>query len=136
MGRIDSKGLHKTEEKIRAMVVEAPQPTNLTELRSVLGMVNNYHPFLPNLAPLHSLPHTLESLPEVKELVTSETVLTHFDPERPMILACDASAYSLGAVLSQIAQEGTEKPVAFASRTQTKAERRGYAQIDKEAFAH
>ena len=86
--------------------MEAPQPTNLTELCSVLGMVHHYHQFLPNLAatlaPLHALPHTLESFPEVKELVTSETVLTHFDPERPMILACDASAYSLGAVLSQI----------------------------------
>ena len=47
--RIDSKGLHKTQEKIRA-IVEAPKPTNLTELHSFLGMVNYYHRFLPNLA--------------------------------------------------------------------------------------
>lgn len=71
---------------------------------------------------------------QVKELVDSETVLTHFNPARPMILACDTSAYSLGAVLSQTTQDGVERPVAFASRTLTKAEK-GYAQIDKEGLA-
>ena len=70
---------------------------------------------------------------QFKELVSSENVLTHFNPERPMIWASDTSAYGEEAVLSQITQEGTEQPVTFVSRTLTKAER-GYAQMDKEAL--
>ena len=52
-------------------------------------------------------------------MMASETVLTHFNPELPMTVACDASAYGLGAVLSHEVQDGTEN----------------YAQIDKEALA-
>ena len=54
----DGAGLHKTPDKIQA-VVEASQPDNLTQLRAFLGMVNCYHRFLPNLshkiASLHHL---------------------------------------------------------------------------------
>ena len=47
--KIDSNGLHKTQEKIEA-IVNAPKPENLTQLRAFLGMVNYYAKFLPNLA--------------------------------------------------------------------------------------
>ena len=46
---IDSEGLHKTTDKIAA-VVNAPRPQNVTEVRSFLGLVNYYHKFLANLA--------------------------------------------------------------------------------------
>jgi hypothetical protein len=52
----------------------------------------------------------------VKELVTSEQVLTHYDPEKPIKLAFEASTYGIGAVISHII-EGHEKPIAFASPT-------------------
>ena len=55
---IDEKGLHPVEEKVDA-VRKAPVPSNISELRSFLGMVQYYHSFLPNLAttlaPLHKL---------------------------------------------------------------------------------
>ena len=38
---IRAKGLHTAESKVKA-VVDAPEPRNLTELRSFLGMVNYY----------------------------------------------------------------------------------------------
>ena len=70
----------------------------------------------------------------IKELLQSGRVLTHFDDKLPLILACDASPYGLGAVLSHRFPNGEEKPVGFASRTLTKAER-NYSHLDKEALA-
>ena len=55
---INKYGLHKTQEKIEA-VVNAPRPENVSQLRSFLGLVNYYNCFLPNassvLHPLHQL---------------------------------------------------------------------------------
>ncbi len=55
---IDEHGLHPTEKKIQA-IKEAPTPTNITELRAFLGIINYYGKFLPNLSsqlvPLHEL---------------------------------------------------------------------------------
>ena len=59
---------------------------------------------------------------------------SHYDPDLPVRVACDASPYILGAVLSHVMSDGSEKPVAFALRTVNRAER-NYSQIDKEALA-
>jgi hypothetical protein len=46
---IDCNGLHKTQDKIEA-VVQAPRPQNITEVRSFTGLINYYRRFLPNLS--------------------------------------------------------------------------------------
>ena len=46
---ISSEGLHTEEAKVKA-IVEAPEPRNVGELRSFLGVVNYYGKFLPDLA--------------------------------------------------------------------------------------
>ena len=144
---IDRHGLHKSPEKVEA-VLKAPRPRNAAEVRSFLGLVNYYNRFFPNLSTVvHPLNQLLESnhqwkwteqcetaFHNVKEMITSEQVLTHYDPRLPLRLACDASPVGIGAVLSHVMNDGTERPIAFASRTLTKTEQ-GYAQIDKEALA-
>ena len=110
--------------------------------------MNYYHKFLPNLATtLNPLKQLLEqgkqwkwtteceeAFIKVKELIASDMVLTHYDPGRPLRLACDASPVGIGAVLSHIMDDGSERPIAFALRTLSKTEK-NYFQIDKEALA-
>ena len=46
---IDASGLHPMPDKIKA-VEDTPTPTNVTELKSYLGLLTYYGEFLPNLA--------------------------------------------------------------------------------------
>lgn len=70
---------------------------------------------------------------QAKAALTDSGVLTHFNPSLPIQLACDASPYGVGAVLSHIIPSGEDKPVAFASRTLSHAEIK-YPQTEKEAL--
>ena len=47
--KISAKGLQPTNQKVRA-ITEAPRPTNVSQLKSFLGMLNYYGKFLPNLS--------------------------------------------------------------------------------------
>ena len=57
-----------------------------------------------------------------------------YDEKRKLILACDASPYGVGAVISHVMNDGEGYPIAFASRTLIKSER-NYSQIEEEALA-
>ena len=69
-----------------------------------------------------------------KKALTSDKLLVHYDSKKPLVLDCDASPYGLGAVISHIFPDGTERPVAYASRSMTPAEK-NYSQIDREGLA-
>ena len=70
----------------------------------------------------------------VKSGLSSDMLLVHFDPDKKMVLTCDASPYGLRAVLSHVMNDGTERPICFVSRTLSQAER-NYAHIEKEGLA-
>ncbi|XP_037931378.1 uncharacterized protein K02A2.6-like [Teleopsis dalmanni] len=63
----------------------------------------------------------------------SNMVLIPFDPTLPIIVATDASPTGIAGVLSHNIN-GSERPIAFASRSVTKSES-NYSQIDREALA-
>ena len=144
---IDQDGIHPVNDKVEA-IKTAPPHEDITQLRAFLGLVNYYQKFLPNLSevlhPLHQLlrkdvkwswtAERQKAFDKVKSMITVDSVLVPYSPDLPLILDCDASAYGVGAVLSHHLPDGSERPIAFASRTLTKSER-NYAQIDKEALS-
>ena len=57
-----------------------------------------------------------------KQQLLHNSVVVHYDTQKPVRLACDASSYGFGAVISHIMEDGEEKPIAFASHTLSDAE--------------
>ena len=143
--KITAEGIQPLEEKVEA-IQQAPAPTNVSELKSYLGMVNYYQRYLPNLstvlAPLHLLlqkdkkwtwgQSQEHAFKKSKEMLVSTQLLVHYDSETELILASDASPHGVGSVLSHRMEDGTERPIAYASRTLSPAEKT-YSQLEKEA---
>ena len=91
---VDHHKRHNTQEEVNA-VINAPRPENIRQVRSFSGLVNCYHKFLPSLATtLNPLNRLLEqgkpwrwtaecevAFVSIRKLVTSDMVLTHYEPE-------------------------------------------------------
>ena len=120
--RMNIEDLQPTTEK-GDVIVNAPVPRNVSELKSYLGLINYYAKFLPQLcttlAPLHYL---------------RRKYLSIFDVKKDLIFSCDATPYGVGAVLAHRIPDGSEGPVAYASRS-LNPEERNYSHLDKEGVA-
>lgn len=143
---INASGLLVDPDKVEA-ILRIPTPRNVTEVRRIVGLASWYRRFVPNFstltAPLTALlrkntkfiwDSTCEqALQEIKSHLISAPVLTCPDFNRPFTVQTDASDYGLGAVLTQLHDDG-EKVVCYASRSLTKIERR-YSTLEKECLA-
>ena len=139
---INQEGIQPLVKKVIA-IKQAPTPKTVEQLESFFGMINYYGKFIPNLssiaAPLNQLRHKNKpwkwenqeetAFQQLKQALVSRKILVHYDPKLPVKLDCDASSVGIGAVLSHQMKDGTERPIAFASRSLTKAER-NYSQIE------
>ena len=65
---------------------------------------------------------------KLKEQLVSMSILAHYNVNLPLKLPCDASAYGVGAVISHVMTDGSER------RTLSKSEC-NYSQIEKEALS-
>ena len=129
-------------------VTKIPAPCNVTQLRSFLGSVQYYNKFLPDLStisgPLYHLTEKNtkhkwdqpqeEAFKKLKQMLTYNTVLAHFDPSCPVGISRDASDAGVEAVLFHRCKDNTERPIANALKTLTATQKR-YPQIQKEALS-
>ena len=134
---ITAAGLMPDPEKIKA-VHNLTTPSNVTDLRNILGLCGYYQQFVPRYAeiaaPLYELTRKEvewcwsqvheDAFLQLKQHMTSEPVLCLPDLNRPMELLTDASTHALGAVLQQRDEWNNPHPVAFASRVLSSAETR------------
>jgi hypothetical protein len=143
---VDRDGIRADPEKT-APITAMKAPTNISELRRFMGMINQLGKFSQNLAdftqPLRQLlsktsawywgPDQEQAFSRIKSELSQPTVLALYNPQAHTKVCADTSSYGVGAVLMQ-ESDSKWKPVAFASRTMTETEKR-YAQIEKEALA-
>lgn len=140
-------GLTMASDKIKT-IQDWPEPRKVKDVQSFLGFANFYRRFIYNysdiVVPLTRLTRkgtifaftdlAREAFVRLKEAFVSAPVLTHWIPDRPIIVETDASDYALAAILSIELENGEIHPVAFHSRTFNSTEL-NYDVHDKELFA-
>ena len=145
---ISQSGIQTNSEKIKS-IIEAQRPKCSKQLRSFLGLANYYRKFIKDYAkiaaPLHQATTGCEktlqwseecdkSFEKLKDALSKAPTLDYPKKDRIFILDTDACFEAIGAVLSQITEEGLEVVIAYGSRHLT-AHERGYCVTRKELLA-
>lgn len=152
--KISKNGISPCPKKIEA-ILNMPKPSDISTVRSLLGMINYHLKFFPNLAsitkPIRDLLKIKDKPPKdksiswnddceqsfecIKKQLINSSSLALFDPKKPIRVTSDASSYGIGGVIEQYdTQLKYWKPISYASRSLSSTEK-NYAQIDKEALA-
>ena len=106
---------YRIDQSIIEAIAIFPTPTNHTDLRSFVSLVNQLLAITATLAGLLTLLHPLlstkneftwsseldQAFTKAKESLTSAPTLSYFDPSKPTRLCTDTSRQGLGFVLQQ-----------------------------------
>jgi hypothetical protein len=150
LGVIVGKGHVKMDPVKVEGITNWPKPQTLHDVRAFLGFGNYYKDFIQHYShiarPLHNLtkkdqapmPYAWNQLADaafrhLKACFASYPVLRNPDPSKRYVLDTDASAYAVGAVLSQDYADGRH-PIAYFSKSLLPAER-NYDIYDRELLA-
>lgn len=145
--RLTSEGIKPEESKISA-IQHLKQPTNATEVRSLLGLINFCNRFIPNYStitePLRRLTRKTEqfiwgaeqqtAFKTLKAALQNPSILAYYNPTADTKILVDASPVGLGGILVQQDDDEDLKIVAYGSRSLTNVESR-YSQTEREALA-
>lgn len=144
---ISREGISPDNDKVRA-VLEMREPSNLQQLRTFLQTCSWFRKFIPDFAkvsePLTRLTRKSQTwiwgseqagaFESLKRLLTTAPILIQPDYSKPFILRTDASNFALGTCLLQGESPPAERPIEYASRLLTSAER-NYSTTEREALA-
>lgn len=125
--KLDAKGIHITDEKVRA-VKEFPIPKTVKECQRFLGMTNYYRKFVPNFsgiaAPLHDFTSEktkwtetqTQAFETLKEKLIDAPILISPNSKHTYVLTTDASNKNIGATLEQYEGSRLLGVIAYFSR--------------------
>lgn len=147
LGHVVSGDGIKADPRKVAAIKGMDTPSDISDLRRFLGMVNQLGKFTADIAtltqPLRELlssrnawywgPAQEDAVLKIKELLTNTPILALYNPDARTKVSADASSFGLGAVLLQ-QKDSKWHPIAYASRALSATEQR-YAQLEKEALA-
>ncbi len=122
-------------DKVRA-VETWPTPTNVSEVRSFVGLCSYCRKFLSKFADIAQALHQLtrggqmfswsaeaeQAFVQLKHVLTSAPVVAYLDPDGQFILDTDASSLAVGTVLSQL-QGGRTRSGSRVLQTDTESTR-------------
>ena len=127
---VSEGGISADPSKVDA-VKRFPTPSDVSSLRSFLGLASYYRRFIPGFSkvaePLFALTRKNvtfkwsercdKAFQQLKTLLTSAPLLVFPNFHKEFILETDASISGLGAVLAQQTDAGHVSPIAFAYRS-------------------
>ena len=151
LGRIISKEGVSMDPEVVSAITKMPSPNSRQTLQSFLGHMSYVARHVPGLSAVTAkLSELLKkdqkfvwtdehevAFQRCKELAGNMATLAHFDEKLDIVVTTDASPVGLGAALSHRVKIGNKtylRPIAYASRTLSQAER-NYAQVDREGLA-
>ena len=143
---VTSEGIAADPKKVTA-VCDFPELKDLKTLRSFVGLASYYRRFIPSLSkvaaplfeltkkdtPFHWSASCQVAFKSLKEALTNAPVLAFPRFGDGYLLETDASGVGLGAVLAQKQDDGTTRPIAYASRT-LQSHERNYGVTELEAL--
>jgi len=143
---LTTDGIKPWQKKVQA-VLDLQRPTNASEVRTFVGLINWYRDFWPRRshllspftqlirgltdkkAPIEWNDHLEKCFQEVKNVIAADALCAYPDHNKPFEIYTDSSDYQLGAA---ILQEG--RPVAYYSKRLTGPQTR-YSTMEKEMLA-
>ena len=143
LGHIVSKDGLKVDPRKTEVICNWPEPRDVPEVRSFLGLSNYFRRFIKDYArivsPLTDLlqykthfhfgDSQKQAFQRIKDALVSPPVLALPDFDKPFEVICDASDIDIGAILLQ-----ENHPIAYESRKLSQAER-NYPTHDRECLA-
>jgi hypothetical protein len=148
LGHVLANGTVRPSPTKVASILNWRPPTTVLAVQAFMGLINYYRRFIEGYSdvakPLYRLTEVNRkwewtdecqaAFEALKTALTTAPVLVQYDPEKPCFIEADASKFAMGAILSQMGDDGLLHPVEFYSRTLTPAEL-NYDTSDKEMLA-
>ena len=133
---VSKKGIQANPEKCEA-IKNFPQPNNVKQLRSFIGLSNFYRKFIKDyskkISPLNQLLKKGKkfvwcekcqlAFDKVKQSLTSPPILKFPNIQKEFILTTDASSEAIGYILGQKDEQGNEAVISYGGRALRPAEK-------------
>jgi transposase InsO family protein len=140
-------GLKPNPKKVEA-IQNFPEPKSPKEVDRFLGMVTWLRRFIPHSSGITAnlrigakmeprnfvlSPKAKKEFQLLREILTSDTCMMHPNLSKPFYIHVDASKHALGAILTQLDENGNHRVVEYASKVLSKTQR-NYSNPVREAL--